>query len=158
MTTNTEVLEAKEQKARAAYEQAQTAANEARQREAEHQAERAQQVDLEVLAGYSEADHAQAIADAKQELVRAIADSAIGRAWVNYQAAQLRQAHAAGDASGAASRLGREPVASRPANNTDPLLLAQLVDQIAGNLIAAELDQRDEEREARIQAKVVTHP
>ncbi len=153
-TTDIESLEAKELLAQTAFEEAKIAANEARRREAEHQTERAHQIDQETLTAYSEADHAQAIADAKQELVRAIADSTIGRAWVNYQAAQLRQAHAAGDASGAASRLGREPVASRPAGNAAAELLTQIVDRLAVDLIADELDQRDEQRATRIQGKV----
>ncbi|SDS21742.1 hypothetical protein SAMN04488543_1300 [Friedmanniella luteola] len=152
-TTDLTDLEAKAARLLAQHEKAQAAAQAARDEELQRQTERARQLDQDTVNAYSETDHAGAITAAGQQLVQAVAGSDIGQAWVAYQAAQLRQAHAAADASGAASRLGLAPIPSRPANNAAATVLAKAVDQLARNLVADELDQRDQDRAARIEAK-----
>lgn len=144
-------LEAKAAKAQASYEAALATAQAAREAEQARRDARARQLDEQIVSTYDDEQMFRGIREARQELTRALAESDIGKAWIAVQLAELRHAHASSDYNMAASRLGRfERVPSRPAGTAVAEHLAQIVDTIAADALAAELDARDEARQAHI--------
>ena len=147
MSTDINTLEAKAAKAQAAYEAAMVAAQEARAQEQAQRDARAREMAEATVTTYDDAQMYRQIRQAREELGRAFAESDIGKAWIAVHLAELRHAHAAVDYNGAASILGRsDQVPPRPAGNAIVEVLAQIVDRVAADTIAAELAARDAER------------
>lgn len=145
-------LEAEAQEAATRLAEAQAAAQAAREKEQARQVERARQLNEKLCADYDDQAHFRAIRQARQAFDQAVADSPIGQAWIELQMVRARHAHAAAERNAAAARLGRhdDRVLDRPGSGAAITELAEAVDRIANDRMAAELDSADAARDRAI--------
>ena len=151
-TTDLDALEAKAAKAAAAYEAAQQAAAQARQAELDRQHARARKLDEQIVADYSDAAYLEAVDQARQDMAQAFADSDFGKAWIAFQAAKIRHAHAAQTYNSALGALGRyETMApARPADTASLEVLTTIIDRRSADTVYGELDEQEQARAAYI--------
>ncbi len=137
MTTTTDKLK----KARAAYEAAQLAAEREEQERAARAASEQRQRDEAFLRAYNDDKLAQDVRQAQRHLRDLAATDPLCQALAGVYVAQLRQAHQAVEASGAAARLGvHQQITSRPANQPDTEMLVRLIADLGEDMFAAGQD------------------
>lgn len=111
-------------------------------------AERLAQYDRALVEEYDDNDMLEQVRQAERDLVEAVADSALGRAWPALKLAELRRAHLSRHAADAAQRIGASIGYSTPvANNAAFEELGRAVDRAAAHTIGDELDTLDAARE-----------
>jgi hypothetical protein len=148
MTQTLQQLEKAAQQAAERHQAAQEAAEKARVKAEQDRAARLTRYDRKVLDGFDDDALGQQVRDAQQALDQAVADSRLGRAWVEMKAAQLRRAHLSNEAAAAAMRIGDpRTIATRPAGSALPEELTRAVDRVAERLVADELDAADAARQ-----------
>lgn len=148
MSASIDTLAAKADKARAAYEAAERAAENARAEAEQQRAGRLAEYDRQLVEQYDEAELADRVRQAERDLEEAVAGSTLGRAWVALKVAQLQAAHLTQHAASAAQRVGAGAGYSSPvANNAAFEELGRAVDRAAARDIADELDALDAARE-----------
>lgn len=148
MTASIDTLAAKADKARAAYEAAERAAETARVEAEQQRAERLAQYDRALVEEYDDDAMLEQVRQAERDLEEAVAESTLGLAWIGLKLAQLRHSHQSQNAAAAAARIGvSTEYGAHPANRVSHEELTKAIDRAATRVVADELDGLDAARE-----------